>query len=632
MRITRRIRDNSRVLMLIAMALLLVVFLLGDVINSMSHSGGEQNFAVAKVFGRTLRARELAALHQDQRIAASFQIGTPPVWADSDAQVSDGRALLILEAEHLGVRVPREQVIQMLAQAQVPGTYLEEVRRQTGRSLNSIYDAIGRVLATRTLYAMQLEAALTESLPRLEKLYRDQNQIADVLLSIIDAKALLDEVPEPTEEQLLEHFEQFKDRTPAHTEDELVFGYRSPDRVQVEYLTVDPAEIQPSVRVSRREAEAFYEANRPRYVRPLEGPQPDSPEAGPPQVQMTFEEAEPRVREDARAAKAIEEAQRLVNEMLEAARREFRADADPQTQAALFTAIRERFRDRHPIAHRTTALATAAELRTELGFGRAQLLIGRRSISAVDLALRVQGIVEPQEGDELPLLALYEPAPDPGIEARPDPTGRPVPYQAYMFRVIQVSPAGPPASLDEVRDQVRADWKLARAHELAGEQARALAEAARTVGLRQAVEAATDLRARLETDAGSDTSSAPSASAAALLGPTRPANFRRQASPLANLGLAPELHKKVFALGELPEAEGVHRVLAAPVAKNFKWVVAELEGVRPIYQGDFDAKRENLERTTMFTRQSEFMRQWGDIANIHARTGYVNLRAGEQPQ
>ncbi len=625
MRITRYIRERSRILVLVVMALLLVVFLVGDVIGSIGR-GGADDPRIATAFGRPIRASDIEQADTDLGIAGSLGIGPPPVLAESDYETRIGRFLLLAEADELGLRVPRSEVLAMLEQANVPGEYIENVRNRTGRSLNSIYDAIGRVLAARTLYLYQYEAAISESRPRLEQLYRDQNQSANVDLAVIDSKALLAQVPEPTEEQLVEHFEKYKSQAASHTTDELSFGYLRPDRLAIEHATVDPAEIQTKVRVSRREAEAFYEANRARYMRELEGPASDDAGGESPKVQMTFEEAADQVREDARAEKAISEAQRAINEMLSAARREFKPDAPPAENAALLERVAERFRDAFPITIRRTELLDPAALRLEPGLGRAQVAVGRQSIPVPAYAARVEGLAGAAEAGES-ALKLYEPAPEPGMETRSDASGAPRAYQAYLFRVVQIAPSGPPGSLDEVRDQVRADWRLAKAHELAGAHAASLAEAARSSGLRAAVEAAAELKALL---AAPPTDTQPVTDAAAaleMLGPTSPPNFRRQAGVVKNVGMAPELHARVFALVDEP-GDG-RRVLSMPIAKNFKWVVAELHQVNPIYEGDFEAKRAMLERSVQFTRQSEFMSQWGAFANIQTRTGYVSLIADE---
>jgi len=64
---------------------------------------------------------------------------------------------------------------------------------------------------------------------------------------------------------------------------------------------------------------------------------------------------------------------------------------------------------------------------------------------------------------------------------------------ARRVPVMSVEPSGPPASLDDVREAVVEGVRRSKAFELAGEQAQALAEAARGGGLPQAVADAKEL-------------------------------------------------------------------------------------------------------------------------------------------
>lgn len=630
MRLTRMIREKGRVLVLVVMALLLVSFLLQDAIES-GGRGDQFNPPVARAFGRTVYMSDLDHARRDITIANSLRIPAPRVMARTERESQVGWYLLLTEAEQLGVTVSRDEVIRLLRESQVPPEHIEAIRTSTGRSLNAIYEAIGRVLAARTLFGYQMEVALGESLPRLEALYLRQNQNATVALSVLNSRAFLPQVEEPSDAELEEFFERCKDRPREHTEEELVFGYLVPERVRIEYLTVDPADAQPRVRISRREAQMFYEIHRDRYVKPLEGPPTEDEADQPVEVPMPFDEAEPQAREDARAHKAIEEAQRLVNEMYEEAVRTITPDTPAEEVAGAFEALREKYSARYPVRIHTTELLDRNALANVPGIGQAQATVRSRSTGLTDIVFRVQGLATPEsEEDERALLSLNAPAPV-ALDTRPWPDGQTRPYQAYLFRVVEAVPAGPPASLDAVREEVRADWRLAQAHALAGEHAQTLADAARGLGLKAAVDAADELKAILSAgEESEDSLLGATGTDVAMLGPTAPPAFRRQASMVPHVGVAPGLHEKVFALAEQPADEGAHRVLVTPLAKNFKWVVAEVHALQPVYRGDFEAKRPTLERSSLFMQQIEFMEQWGSLENIYARTGYESLEDEEQ--
>jgi hypothetical protein len=219
-------------------------------------------------------------------------------------------------------------------------------------------------------------------------------------------------------------------------------------------------------------------------------------------------------------------------------------------------------------------------------------------------------------------------------------TGTVIPYQAYVFRVVRVEPAGPPESLDDVRDEVVANVKQIQAFELAGQKARALAEAAREVGLVRAVAEAEELKALLS-DAEAPPATTQSVTSrpytgryVRMLRPFEPESFTRQAGFINNVGMAPNLTEKVFAPAEPhnPEAPDGHRVLVAPVANNRKWVVAEVLQLSPIYRGDFDLRREELKRDVAMGAWETCLGGWFDPENILRRANYVPAAPTSQPE
>jgi hypothetical protein len=86
----------------------------------------------------------------------------------------------------------------------------------------------------------------------------------------------------------------------------------------------------------------------------------------------------------------------------------------------------------------------------------------------------------PSKADEAAVLSLLEPS-----QPLEDADGN-----FYLFRLTDAQPAHAPSGLAEVRDQVEADYRAARAYERAVEEARQFAEAAKKDGLAQAAAAA----------------------------------------------------------------------------------------------------------------------------------------------
>ena len=663
MRLSRLFRKYSRVLMLVVMSLLLVVFLVGDVISQAARGRSGVDVEIGRAFGRDISNLDLQRMHSDLDLLGDLGLagrardplqqyawGLMAARSDAQEQVLACH-LLMEEARQMGIHVGREQVVAFLGSQGIGGNYLARVRDDSNRSLESIYRLAGAWLSIFEVERLHADA-LGGSVPRAEIAFRDEAQEALVKLAVIESTALLPSVAEPTEEEIQAYFEEAKGRETAHEEDRLVFGYRQPDRVQVEYLTVDPGRIQNKVSVRGREARRYYEQNKHKYVERV--PRPMTPSTQPvrqqyDEVQRTYEEVEEKVREDCRAEKAIQEAQRLVNKMRDEARRPWEAAPRgedyfrvPPADDALvsFEELRDKHSDPYEVICDKTELLEMEGLQGVPGLGPASFQLGadpRNRVSTAALAFRVKGLVTADPEDAVSALNLFEPSRLLFESRRDRETGQQLPYQAYFFRVIRVKPSGPPDSIDIVRDKLVQDLRLLKAHELAGERAQQLATSARAVGLEAAVESAKELKELLAA-AEEWASTQPAAVRGTRFGYTRylgpfvPGGpFTRVPSYVRDVGLAPTLHKQVFALAESQPSTGpVHRVALVQVTEDQKWVVAELEEIKPIYAGDFEKRRADLARTPEYQERIYLMQAWYDAKNILRRTGFVWAQPPEE--
>lgn len=635
MKLTKVFRDNSRILLLIFMSLLLVVFLVGDVVGRRQASDMDRDFTIGEAFGEPVRRSRVASAAVDWDIARrifpqlQFRLGTP--------ESEDICAYLLMrEADLAGIHIGADRIQAMLATSPEAAAFIEAQRSQTGRSLDAVCAGLGRALAVSELFSIQYEAAVQASAPRLRHSYRDRSEEADVRVSVIDGRAFLDRVETPTEEQIVAHFEQGKERTTQHTADGFAFGYRNPDRVVVEFLTVDPRALLDTVMVKERDVRRFYDENAQRYTRRIE-PAPTEPgqaPAPPQSVQLSYEEVRERVREDYRLTRAIEESHALLNRVREEARRPWdsmplAADGSrpaPATQAVgSFEELQQRFSASAPVKLGRTQLGDAASLAREAEIGMASAQIERRGFQFAQLALHIEGGASTIPAAMVPKLRLNEPGP---VVFRRSATPRgAAPYQAFVFRVVEFVPSGPPA-LEDVREKIVEDLRKMRAHELAGTHAEAIGARARELGLDDAVAEAVDLQAILVAAdaAASQPTSAPVAAPnyARLLAPASPPGFRRSGGFVMNVGSTAALAPKLFALAEPTATAAAHKVVVQSQPADNKWILAELIGLKPMYEGQFDAARDELEaQVAMRSSGMTFFSKWFDPANIMARTRFT---------
>ena len=74
---------------------------------------------------------------------------------------------------------------------------------------------------------------------------------------------------------------------------------------------------------------------------------------------------------------------------------------------------------------------------------------------------------------------------------------------------------------------------------------------------------------------------------------------------------------------EGPAPAGGHRVTLVQMVTGRKWVVAELEKVKPLYQNNFDRQRDAPTQRSFQIDAMRFQIDWFDSDNIRARTHYV---------
>jgi len=235
-------------------------------------------------------------------------------------------------------------------------------------------------------------------------------------------------------------------------------------------------------------------------------------------------------------------------------------------------------------------------------------------------AFRVKGISDPKTAPQS--VNVLEPGPL-AISRVP---GRL--HQAYLYRVVAVAPAAPPAALDDVRPQLVEDWKNMRAFELARAEAEKLLEAARTVGLAAAVAQAAELKAYLTEVRTASTQPVdgvvPPAAPDYLsdLGPSTAEGIRR-GSPMirGSVGAAPALVKALFAFVDDPPA-GQRPVALAPQTRALRWALAELDRAKPLYEESLKSELPELLQRAVGGARSQFVQTWFD--GVRARTGFVS--------
>lgn len=131
------------------------------------------------------------------------------------------------------------------------------------RMAPDVFDqTMAKVRGVRRLSNAFFGAARTSD-KRLASIVMDRMDSAVVNLLQIPAERLKKDMPDPTPEQLLAHFEKYKAAQPGTGE--LGFGYVQPDGVKLEYLKLDRTAIESALKPDEVEVNKRWRANRALY-------------------------------------------------------------------------------------------------------------------------------------------------------------------------------------------------------------------------------------------------------------------------------------------------------------------------------------------------------------------------------
>jgi len=116
-------------------------------------------------------------------------------------------------------------------------------------------------------------AARVDSPPseqQVRHLFRDLVEQIDLRVATIPAESLLEEVPQPSDEEITAQFEQDRDVFPGSFTEEnpFGFGYKQPDRIRISYMLVDRLVIERVTSADEQAVRDYYRSHRSEFVEP----------------------------------------------------------------------------------------------------------------------------------------------------------------------------------------------------------------------------------------------------------------------------------------------------------------------------------------------------------------------------
>jgi hypothetical protein len=314
------------------------------------------------------------------------------------------------------------------------------------------------------------------SKPIVEHFISDQQSRVKIGLLQIPATRYLDKVAMEsenktdaaktvTEAQLQSLFDDYKDNLPG-TSKPYGFGYRNPERVKLEYLSIPADRLTPQVKVSEADAVAFYDANPQYFTEPVPADEnKDAPKADADKKPATRVKDYVSVRDQIITHLKQQKAQELGDKVIKAAQTMLLGDARKLALQDGYRVVTEDFKA-------TSLEQVAAGIQKQFGIlpdvnvmdkdwlnrdavssltgiGSATVL-GKARLNFADYVFSVKEIERetPDVNAGLRLQAGVTSMPLAGYDG-----------SRYLFRVIDAQAERSPASLDEARDAVVKDAK-----------------------------------------------------------------------------------------------------------------------------------------------------------------------------
>lgn len=491
----RLFRKYKKVIILVGLPILLVIFLIPGAIHEIGNYTARRGRTVAtftSLTGEQVKVNTVQ-LEEAQRDVAVLMKGLPfppgLLLQIGTIDRPEHWILLLHEARAHGLvggpddaRLAAEQLAEQLAGAtgqEQPMPWEDMVRQlANGAGVNggAVMQALTNARAVRRLLDLYIGSSRLSD-ARLRQTAERLLQGIDARITVVAADPAREtDLPEPTEEQLLSHFEKYRDVAPGAGEHG--FGYRLDNRVRLEWLAIPADRVRTNLnrddRIDRLELRKYWVRNKAQF------PVPGAPATHEP----TFEEVEQRVRE----AYVREQAEARIAEMTRFVEAEVARRLRDLKRDGVYYVLPEDWADRRLKLHEM-----ADQISNEFGLGtpdyvrRADVWFTANELAALP---GIGGATTERFGramrlsDLVPALKEFGGSPEITLQTGViGPVLRGRDGSVYFFRIIESDAARAPTSIDEVRDRVAADLKRLAAYERLIARSEALRAEAVSLGI-----------------------------------------------------------------------------------------------------------------------------------------------------
>ncbi len=635
-------RKHNKQLLAIFTVLLMVAFVGGTALTSMMQPN-QSGQVLFHAFGKPVTNGDLAVVERQTSILSGLGLPWNYPWGiPGRVEPLDERHYLLLlrEAEERGLRPGLEQARLQLATFAID---LNQFSLNNKVATEEIELAVANFISVKQLWNMARGSIVPSEL-EIQQAVRDQYEKLNAHIVEVKSNPLIEPDAEISEDDVLAHFEKYKEQTSGGGA--LEFGHLIPDRVQVEYLAINTGEIALAQPVTEKQAEDYWRAHQKDFRLPEteddlgEGAsEVVGPELPPPDpFYRTFAEAHEDVVTFLAQQRRLEEARSMASVIWRALREPWYNQPEDEAgfpQAPEVAKAADHYQQtlqklQNRISHRDAIDFGKTDLFAASDAGDVERLGGTRVDTQTPTPGRrfgttthfVQGLVESARADDSSIqqaLASYQTAPAPLIDED---------NNLYLYRIVQVQERHAPASIDEVRDKVVANLRAQRAFETAKTHAAAIKN---RIGegesdLRTVCEAYDGLDADLKAGTISFFEAEPfPRTGREFFGFRFPVIVSDKAGARdEDNKLLHQIRNEEFVAGvfTLLESDGEQGLGVVEVPATERIFVVQLTGIDHVTKPDYEGYKQTIQLQIAQNRQSSLLEQWFSAESIRVRCGF----------
>lgn len=381
--------------------------------------------------------------------------------------------LLRDEAQQAGIRIPNEDAGNILAQTipklfngQSYSQFIGILVRGHGIAEEQVLEAFSKLLAVLQ-YAQVLCSNENVTTAQITHIASWENETIDAEFVKFDSVVFARDQNQAAEEKMAEHFNKFKQLLPGTIQEQnpYGFGYKSPDRAQLEYIALKLDDVAATVAPpTQEETEEYYQRNRDQLFTEEVRSDPNDPNS--PLVKLTKSYAQVantisrqllQDKINSKAERILQEA-RTITEVswkdVDAQKAAFTAEQLKQ-MAGDYKAAARQLAEKHKIKIYTgqTGLLAAADMQTDKNLASLYIQQGAgynpvRLIQMVFAVNELEGSLGPLDAPRPKLYENIGPAID-LLSRMLKPTAGSSGQIMALVRVIQAVKASEPQGIDQ---------------------------------------------------------------------------------------------------------------------------------------------------------------------------------------